>query len=343
MSELLNLGYINVSDILLVIGLVRWTLMPLHSHPTNTYPTRSLMVWTMAFILGKLGFSICASTVAIRDAELYSEQTQSSSRFSSHSSVFIVLAIAGKTDLMMVQKVLITDDDLLRPQSTLLRSIPWLAFRHFEAAVNEVGTDFLAEVWTYSFRMARSSFQKLEIQSLRVNIFLQSNKNEQFMPENHKALVSQFSPFLPQLCEPAMSRYVPSDSRAKGWQPDEIMERLRCLRTDEATLDQTTQNYYILISVLLGSIYGLCSCACIQGKSQLAEDSDMVFSADTIYENGARRLIHWAKSLGFALRDGIGYDKWSDLIFELFLSPSTPSAPSAVIDRVVSRRDSAWV
>ena len=323
LNEISDLEFIEVSDLNLLIGFVRWALMPLHSRPMNKYPTRSLMVWTMAFILSELGFSIQASTVAVRKTSSYEDKMNSSLRFPFHPTVFLVLANAGETDPMMVQQVLTTSDDLPRAQPTLIRGIPWLAFRHLRAPLSGIGTQFLAEVWNYSFQTALSSFRKLEVEAMQVRVYLHDRKDERFIPENYRALLSEFSPHLLQLCEPAMTRFVPLDSRAKEWQADEITQQLNVLRLDRGSRYQVPESCYIMLAIIHGSIYGLCSATCIQNKLKLSGDSEIAFSPDAVYGSGSKSLENRAKFIGDALRGSLNLDKWSDLIYELFLSIGT--------------------
>ena len=324
LSELWALDMTNVSDAALMIGLIRWTLLPLHSRPMDKYPTRSLNVWTIAFILGELGFIVHASASVVYDPESYSELLSRISVFPSQPSVFLVLAKSGETDPMAVQKEIITGDDLPRPQPTLLRGVPWLAFRHLREPVNGYGAEYLAEIWSYSFQEARSSFRRLKVDQMQVKVIIDGHNDERpFMPQSHNKLISGFSPHLLRLCASAMCRFVPPDSCAKEWNPHEIKERLEVLCTEEDARDQTTENCYTMIAIVLGSIYGLCSGACMQGNSSLTEDSEIAFSAETIYDRRAGSLKRWAGNVGHALNSSLDFTIWCDLILELFLAIST--------------------
>ncbi|KAL9622772.1 MAG: hypothetical protein Q9160_002891 [Pyrenula sp. 1 TL-2023] len=203
-----------------------------------------------------------------------------------------------------------------------MRGMPHLAFKHLRGASYEVNLPYLVDIWTYSFRSARASFRKLSLR--QGSVYIELNRPELDNPiEHHKALLNGFSPNIYPLCGPAMQQFVPVDPRNPEWDPGRLMERLQLPKSSDKLQkanDAVTNNCYVLVSILLGMVYGLCSKVCLENDATLDESSEIVFSPDIIFEGGTR-IKRWAKDIGLAMlsNGGFTWDHWSFLIFELFL------------------------
>jgi hypothetical protein len=337
LDEIANLDRTTTVEVTHVIGVLRWMLTPLHRREFKQYPTRSLRVWTTAAIMGQLGFDIYAAPAVVRNLASYKSATHQSYRFGEPPDVFLVVTTGGETDPMMLNEVPVLGDTALRPQVTMMRGIPWLAFRHLRGTSSKINIQYLVDVWTISFQKARARFKTLSVQNSNINIEVAGLESDEIF-EHHKSIISEFSPHIYRICGPAMRHFVPLSSRTPGWDPKELMERLRNLRTQDELFeanDSTRDNCYVLVAILLGTIYGFCSKVCFEDGRTFDENSEIAFRPDIIYSGGAERLKRWALYIGHTL-DPLGFfsDTWTELILELFLAhPKVGHRPSNYVNR----------
>jgi hypothetical protein len=337
LDEIMNLDRTTTAEITYVIGVLRWMLTPWHRREIKQYPTRSLRVWTAAAIMGQLGFNIYAAPAVVRNVDDYDRMMHPSYRFGEPPDVFLVVTTGGDTDPMLLNEVPVLGDTALRPQVIMVRGIPWLAFRHLRGTSSERNTQYLVDVWTYSFNKARACFQDLRVQKLRVQIEVAGRESDGVF-EHHKSLLSEFSPHLHRICGPAMRHFVPMSSRSPEWDPSELVERLRILRTQDELFevnDTVRDNCYVLVAIILGTIYGFCSKACFEDGRTVDENSEIAFSPDVIYSGGGERLKRWASYIGYTLTtQGCDCDLWTELLFELFLAhPKMGQQPTNYVNQ----------
>ncbi|MCJ1247703.1 hypothetical protein MMC30_004918 [Trapelia coarctata] len=331
-DELIDMDHTARNEIPFVIGVLRWILTPLHKRQYKQYPTRSLQVWTAASIMETLGFAVQAASTVVSKSDDYGNTMDASYRFGEAPNVFLVVPTGEETDPMQVNEVP-GAKDMPRSQITMIRGIPWIAFRHLRGTSEEIDTQYLADVWHYSFKSARACFRG--IRAFKQNVKIEITDSELVgVSEHHKALLSEFSPHLLRICGPAMCQFVPMSSRTLGWSLSELKEQMRILRTEEERFRMTSPcrgNCYVLFAIVLGAIYGLCSNACFDGGDTLSEDSEVAFIPDIIYDHQGQRLKSWARTVGNGLnRPEIPFSEWSDLLFELFLGKETNSLASAL-------------
>ncbi|OCK74092.1 hypothetical protein K432DRAFT_410152 [Lepidopterella palustris CBS 459.81] len=320
-DEIMNLDWTRTDEIPYVIGVLRWILTPTYRRDPKQYPTRSLRVWTVAVVMAKMGFDVYAAPAVVRNVDDYDCLMDASRRFGGSPDVFLVVTNGGETDPMQLNEVPIMGDDSLRPQVTVVRGIPWLAFRHLRGKASAMNTEYLVDVWNYSFRNARSCFRGIKVERFEVKVLIQESE-VYGVSELHKSLLSQFSPHLIRICGPVMQHFVPISPRNISWDPTNIMERMCILRSEDELFekdDEVGANCYVLIAILLGTIYGLCSRAIIDDGVLMSEDSELLFLPDAIYSGGVQRLKNWSRAVGTSLTS-LGCDKWTDLMFELFLA-----------------------
>lgn len=116
--------------------------------------------------------------------------------------------------------------------------------------------------------------------------------------EHHKSLISEFSPNLDGICCMAMRHYIPMSSTSPGWSIAEIRTQLNSLGSTEQNCDPC----YILIAIVSGAIYGLCSNVCLDNGEALSVDSEVAFTPDILSHGGAMKIKEWASNVGFALK-----------------------------------------
>lgn len=334
-DEIMDMDHTSVNEIPLVIGVLRWMLTPWHNRKVKQYPTRSLKVWTTASIMEILGFEVQADFIVSHRVHGYQGNMQASHRFGETASVFLVTIDGEETDPMPVSHVPCAEDSP-RPQITMMRGIPWIAFRHLRGTSDQIDTQYLADVWKMSFKSAGKCFRGISMCQRSVQIEI-AEPELMGVSEHHKSLISDFSPELERICGPAMRLYIPMSSHSPGWNPSELKEQMRTLRAEDELLSTTSPcrgNCYVLYAIVCGAIYGLCSNTCYDSGEILDEDSELAFIPDVLYEGGGERLRSWARTVGYSLRGyNVALEQWSDLLFEMFLGKDTESGSLTVASK----------
>ena len=223
-------------DINFVVGLLRWILTPYHRRKCRQYPTRSLRAWTTSTIMAKLGFDVHAALAVVRTVEEYSAMINSQYEFDQSPDVFLVLAMTGKTDPIQLIESPTSWGNAVRPQIIPVRAIPSLAFKHLRGAHGKVNTQYLVDVWNYSFACGRKCFGGLSMQNMQVKLNVTEEASETVV-EAHRSLVSAFSPHLNSVCGPSMRHFVPDSPQALGWNAGEIMQHMSQLRSQQSPAD----------------------------------------------------------------------------------------------------------
>ena len=90
-------------DIHEVESLLAWVSVSIAKRKSKVYPTRSFLVWAIAFILADLGFVIEASTTAITTVEQYSAFVEKNDSPPA-PTVYFVGASVGRTDLGRISR-----------------------------------------------------------------------------------------------------------------------------------------------------------------------------------------------------------------------------------------------
>ncbi|KAL8722210.1 MAG: hypothetical protein Q9225_001255 [Loekoesia sp. 1 TL-2023] len=327
-DDITGMDHTSVNELPLVIGALRWILTPPHSRVTKNYPTRSLKVWTMASIMEIIGFEIEADSVVVQNTSDYKSSLLVSNRFREMPRVFLVVVNGEETDptpLLHIPRA----SDSSRPQITIIRGIPWIMFRHLRAIRTDVNTQFLADVWTFSFRSAKACFRGMIMRNQTCQIEIE-DVEPAGVPEHHKSLISEFSPELHRICGTAMRQYIPNSPLSPGWDLSEIRLHMDTLIGEEQSAHTTSpcrDSCYILYAIVCGAIHGLCSNVWLDSGHPLSEDSEVGFAPDVIFQNGGKKLKEWATTVGHCIRQcQIPLDTWSDLMFEIFLGKDSESS-----------------
>ena len=329
-DDLMAVDHTSINELPLVIGVLRWILTPLHKREVKKYPTRSLKVWTVASVMANLGFEVQAHPFVVKSMREYESNLQYSGRFGEAPRVFLVVMSGEVTDPMPVMHIPCASDSP-KPQITIMRGIPWIAFRHLRGTHAEVRTEYLADIWKIPFQSAQGCFRGISI--LNQNIRIDVHEREYVgVPEHQKSLISDFSPELARVCATAMRHFIPMSPSSPGWDPFELREQMARLREEEELLSRSKSlckdNCYVLYAIVCGAIYGLCSNACYDNGNTLGEDSEVAFFPDLLFQSGGKKVRKWAHTVGQAISGHhVPLATWSDLLFELFLGKTRdPSA-----------------
>jgi len=323
----------------LVIGLLKWMLTPSHKRQLDVYPTRSLEVWSVSCVMESLGFQLSAFPQVVTTSDDYTAYC-TPSRSGDRPDVTLVVGMVGTTDHMLLRDFHFSDVSALKPQLTPVRGIPWLAFRNFRERAGKVNTQYLVDVWNFSFEKARSAVAGLFPFRGMVNISIKPGADSQAVTELHRSLARLWSPHLVPICGAAMAQFVPLAPETDEWSPDALLE---CLRRDgENKVDfQRQGNYFVLVSIILGTIYGL-ACTCfIDNDRPMNLDSQIAFHSEIIV---GRRLLALADAVGRGLDGTLSHLEWLAIICELTLGMNLSDGGqplSHVLNREMKDRGSA--
>ena len=152
MSDILGHGILDVCETPYVIEGVKWMLKPLHQRDPIHYPTRSLLWWTVATIMQKLGFQVTPSTEIINSVEMYEKAMDEKICISTSPETILVTTNAGPTDIHASTHFPILEES--RHQIISLRNVPWLTFKHLGKTLGTLNVQGLTEVWTLSYTTA---------------------------------------------------------------------------------------------------------------------------------------------------------------------------------------------
>ncbi|KAF4625431.1 hypothetical protein G7Y89_g12734 [Cudoniella acicularis] len=319
--------YTRHNDIQLVLGAVQWMLFPVHNRPIVQYPTRSLRVWSLAAIMMEIGFEISAHYEVLSSQESYENFCQTPLRYGRYPAVALVTRSSGPTDRTSFGKFSSGEHFNLRPRIIALRGTPWEAFRHFRGNSGKGNTQYLVDVWEFAFKRARDSVSGISILDGSIHIEIQSFQDE-VNNEFHRSLLRQFSPHLSKVCGQSMKEWIQPCPSAE-WNEDVMSEELKTLelneRLSEAPKDQRISDPTLMVvSIVLGTTYGIISTSCKDDGNNMTLASDVVFRPDIFYEQ--RRLRGWASGVGIAISGNMPYRHWNDLILEVVLGLGSENA-----------------
>ncbi|GME25728.1 hypothetical protein K432DRAFT_410152 [Neofusicoccum parvum] len=333
---------ININDVPLVLGALKWILWPRAKREPKHYPTCSLKVLTMSFILSKLGFDVVASTSVVYTTEDYMMMTEIDGQTASSPDVFLVSNKADETDFLAT-----FNEELFRGhfeqkwQTTVLEAIPWLTFKHFRGKTPGIDTQYLVDAWNAAFNDIRERSDQMIRHKGQICLTFKPGSPDP-APEQHKAILHYFSPHFYRLCGAVMREYGPASPDEPGWGLQDINEGLRMLASGHCFSKRNCHDVrvrdhcHVIIAIVMGTIYGLCSNFCLEHNRTLGPGGEVVFQADAVFDG---RLKNWARLVGSACSTGgVGQTEWSGLIFELFLGAR--STVSLTPSKQLSRRDS---
>lgn len=311
----------HINELPLVIGMLEWMLTPEHKKDLLEYPTRSLNVWSLALVMSKLGFRVSASPKLVTDINYVSSAERVPASFGEAPSVVLVTGAYSKTDPRMMNQTAMAGEWNSKPQVTVMRAVPSMILRRLRPFISDTSIKHLISAWDTAFKYARFQVQGFDVVNTSIQVdLLDSQSNE--IPELHLKILAEFDSHLYLLCSQAMREFVPESSQDLAWSPAALHEALRSLNrhgSEEYSepVHGVSENCYLILMILLGSMYGLCSQACHDVDRVLNEDSEIACTTDILFKY--KRIISWIRSLGYTLSGTFSYYMWYDFISELFL------------------------
>ena len=316
LRESLEWDSVDKCEAVCIIGFLKWMLTPWHKREPLQYPTRSLRTWSLAPIMHRLGFQLSTSTEVIRTSAQYTKMMDPKQFLPEWPEVVLVTTNAGPTDLC--ESYIIISDDEPKPEIVVMRAIPWLAFRHLRRSKHSVDIQYLTDIWMYSYRQCREGLTISWTDPIG-HIRLVANPDRAVVLEHHKALLRIFSPHLDVVCGPAMRSFVPGRSEGEEWLPHRLERQMQILRTGEDAFQHSQNlrdNCYILIAIVLGTLYGIVSKFCRENGQELGLDSEIVFAPEMLYKH---RIKTWASFLSLPLNSPPSFKDWNLMLLEVVL------------------------
>lgn len=111
-----------------------------------------------------------------------------------------------------------------------------MAFRQLRGSTRDVNTQYLIDIWDYSFKTARLCANSIlqDRDSIKIKV---TQHTVQAVSEHHRLLLSGFSPHLSRIRGQAVIQFVPLSTQAPEWDPSALIERLSQLQGKEENLD----------------------------------------------------------------------------------------------------------
>lgn len=288
-KDVFECDYFLESDAPNLIGALRWILTPEIKRKQQVYPTRSLKVWAFAVIMAQLGFEVAAAMQAISskaDYEIYIEKVGYQSTY---QEVFLVTSNDVPTDPLTFgdQKIPIS----LMPRIGSIRSIPWIAFRHLNDSKTLASTEFLSEVWEFTFEYVLGLLgppPKIRFHTgFRANLLFTQAALDSFKDKRsyepsvqRPSLNLQWLTFV--ITEP-LQKFLPSDSDIDSiWDRTNSRGQFRARYLDIPEGSES-DDWYITRTATLATIYAVC-CKWLQPSDSMANllDTEVAFCPDFI-------------------------------------------------------------
>ena len=281
-------------------------ITPASRREFGVYPTRSLQVWSVASIVRKLGFKIAASPQLVSSVEDYTRFC-TPNRLETYPDTILVVGMVGKTDPLLLRHIPTPKTAILKPQLTPVRGVPWLAFRHLRSSRRKVNTQYLVEVRHYSYQKAREMEAYVIPGEGRITIQV-SCRDRVHLSDLQRNLIRAWPPHLIQVCGPALVQFVPFMEDQESWSLDGLIKRFQEMHAGHdllTTEEQLQDNCYVLISLLLGTMYGIiCACTFENNFRQMDLDSQIAFQLQMI---SGYRLSRLADAIGRGINGTLNY------------------------------------
>lgn len=276
------------------IGVLRWILTPVIKREQRVYPTRSLKVWTFALIMAQLGFEVFAAMHTISSKEDYEIFVEKVGYQSTYQEVFLVTSNSVPTDPLAVggQK----PSTLSKPRIGSIRSIPRIAFRHLKDSKSRANTEFLSEVWEFTFKYVLGLIERppqvefyngFDVEILFTKAALSGfGEKRSYLPSNKR--LSDKLQWLTLVIFKPLQIYLPSSSDTDSvWTRTNTVGQFQGLSTDYLDLpqDDDADDWYITRTVVLATIYALCCNWLYRDNSTAAVDlldTEVAFCPDFI-------------------------------------------------------------
>ncbi|KAK4197925.1 hypothetical protein QBC40DRAFT_341641 [Triangularia verruculosa] len=303
-----------------ILGVLKWAVKPYHERASTGYPTRSLRAWMAASILEQLGFEISAVESVVSTPEDYDLYITNEESF----NVFLVVSHRVKVDVdPLAQEDLDSElDDTLPPRAVLLKEIPDFVFRDIEDAHRQQVKDAynrafdMAVIKFTDMRVNLSSKLKIDVEmrdraeGQRVLALLRGSYYDDTGPRYIHIEDKYFIDALEKMIGMLQGPGEDSSNQIGG---EKLYSQL-------GTTAKKDSFFHTGVASALGTLYGICSCACRQGGARLGGDAKISVSPENICRANYQVILQWSHRLMKAVFfGGVSYRDWAGLIFEMFL------------------------
>ena len=312
----------------LTVGMLMWVLTPDHRRDTSVYPTRSLLVWSVALVMSKLGFEIDASPHTVCSTEDYKDGITNNQASADQGirDVILVTSPVGPTDPLMLSRGLKSEGASLKPQIIPLRAVPWVAFRAHRGKERPLAdTRYLADIWNESFQFAAQSVHGLRWCTGRYCELVGVFTKDLELPSFHSDLIHDWHPDLKPLLGPVVARFVPLlEDEVSGWSAANIRysyysaaESSELTSAEAAVQDKCN----IMRAIVLGTCFGVATHCAIENGKQLTLDTEVAFSPNAVIEHD--KLAKWVTTVASGIRGHLSWELLLNFItgFALGLRP----------------------
>lgn len=274
------------------IGALRWILTSVIKREQRVYPTRSLKVWALGVIMAQLGFEVIASTQAISSKEEYKIFVENVGYQPTYQEIFLVTVNDVLTDPLTIggQKVSTTS----KPRISTIRSIPRIAFRHLSDSKSCANTEYLSEVWEFTFKYVLSLVEpppKIEFHtSFEAEILFTKAALASFGEKSSYLSSSSMHTgklqWLTMVMFKPLRKFLPSNPDTDSiWALITAVGQFQGLSVDYLDLPQedNSDDWYITRTAVLAAVYALC-CRWLHPDDSMADllDTEVAFCPDFI-------------------------------------------------------------
>jgi len=318
LADIIRCDPTHVIDAHNVVGLMQWTLTPSHKRSTSWYPTRSLTVWALALVMSELGFEITAWQYAVASETAYLGHSSTTAHFGSHPQVVLVASSVGRTDLCAPPPTNFNGTDLDRkPQRSPIQAIPLVLYRHLAASTgpDQLSAQYLYDIWQHTFRHATAAtgVPRWTVSGMvKVDLLLKPDSRPIF--EEHRSLVSLWSPHLGPLIGPVMSQYI-----SRGASEADVLDFNARLHGPEAAetfqeQSEASRDWHIMVTLVLASVFAV-ACKALRVDGAVATPlAEMAFSPNLLFGD---QVTRWANTVGLALNGTLTPAEWSGFLLEI--------------------------
>ena len=336
-QNILKCNPVGEQDLHLIIGLLRWMVLPKYRRLTQNYPTRSLRVWHVAVVMRELGFELNVAQECVTSTSDYALLVSDTQGLGEFFDVILVTASVGPTDHMMLHGMPIQSVEV-RPQTTTLGGLPYASFSCLRESYSRTELEYLVEIWKTSFQSATKEVQLPMINVSRLVTLVAKNEAVKATGERHKSLSQIFSPHLASILGPPMRDYIPSSLILDSWSPENIEGYFKVEERHEMFPDgEIRANALKLLAIISGTVYGVAAKSLIPSSSQSGGQAfiEIAFRSNVLF---SPTLFRWARIIGAALGGMLEIWMWKDFIIELATGvSSTPdNQPHSLPERVAN-------
>lgn len=354
LSDLLTQYYQNEDEedwneeLQLIFGILKWAVTPDYARPApveSRYPTRSLRAWTAASMLSQVGFEkITAGSQIITSQKEYEEAIKENEFKEPRYDVFLIATnfVSVQTDYL-ANVTIFAPDDTPPPEPTLVENIPVLAFRHVEYMHGDHGIDAreLREDFLFAYKKAADSFERIHItggREFKVKLQVKQEARAIAGEDRIRALFGIFAPHIHAIC---LGPFVEAICNGNALKSDDwdLLSHSHELFSNALNLEMGPEswvpNFYRVLAIMLGAMYGVCSRVCRDQGRELGLTSGIAFDYKGLYRNDGQTIKRWAIRMGQALQGTLSYVEWASLLFEMFVGFKPVESPAEKKEQLV--------